>query len=85
MSKIWTRRTFVHCAPPTTAHGRRSPPPPAAHRQRQSPTRSYSAMSFSNKKDASNLTRGDNQDTIAAMMKEAEAAAAEGAVPACRR
>jgi hypothetical protein len=42
-------------------------------------------MSFSNKKDASNLTRGDNQDTIAAMMKEAEAAAAEGAVPACRR
>ena len=36
-------------------------------------------MSFSNKKDASNLTRGENQDNIAAMMKEAEDAAKEGA------
>ena len=39
-------------------------------------------MSFSNKKDASNLTRGENQDNIAAMMKEAEDAAKEGAAPA---
>ena len=39
-------------------------------------------MSFSNKKDASNLTRGENQDNIAAMMKEAEDAAKEGATPA---
>jgi hypothetical protein len=35
-------------------------------------------MSFSSKKDPSNLTRGENQDTIAAMMKEAEDAAKEG-------